>query len=433
MTPLTTTRTIIAAAALVAAASESPSGRVANLAVQGRSNANPAITANGRFVAITWGATTKEGATDIYAAASPDGGRTFGSPARVNDATSQASLSGEQPPRVALVPRPGQTPAIVVMWTVKTTAGTRLLSARSDDGGRSFMRPEALPGSDAPGNRGWHATATDRDGHVVAVWLDHRETATGATGTASTMPAGHQHDAHGAQPTDGVARAQRSKLFFARLGDAPSVQALTGGVCYCCKTTIAAGADGAIYAAWRHVYPGSIRDIAFTVSRDGGRRFAAPVRVSEDRWVLDGCPENGPAMVVDGRGRIHVVWPTLVSGSRPGDEPTLALFYATSTDGRRFTAKQRIPSEGVPRHPQLALGARGVLVTWDEQANGRRRIALARGTVDDSGLVRFVRQAIVDPQPGGHPVLATTAEGAVLAWTSGGTGQTVLRIERLPS
>jgi len=34
------------------------------------------------------------------------------------------------------------------------------------------------------------------------------------------------------------------------------------------------------FAAWRHVYPGNIRDIAFTVSRDGGRtlrnRFASP-------------------------------------------------------------------------------------------------------------------------------------------------------------
>src|ERR1700710_3157521 len=94
------------------------------------------------------------------------------------------------------------------------------------------------------------------------------------------------------------------------------------GVCYCCKTSLVTGDDGSLYAAWRHVYPGNIRDIAFTVSRDSGRTFADPVRVSDDRWVLDGCPENGPAMAIDGRNRVHIVWPTLVSGSTAGGEPT---------------------------------------------------------------------------------------------------------------
>ena len=48
-----------------------------------------------------------------------------------------------------------------------------------------------------------------------------------------------------------------------------SARALTSGVCYCCKTSLAI-ADGSVYAVWRHVYPGNMRDIAFTVSRDGG-------------------------------------------------------------------------------------------------------------------------------------------------------------------
>ena len=72
------------------------------------------------------------------------------------------------------------------------------------------------------------------------------------------------------------------------------------GVCYCCKVAMATAADGAIIAAWRHVYAGNIRDIAFTISRDGGRTFAAPQRLSEDRWQLAGCPDDGPALAVDG-------------------------------------------------------------------------------------------------------------------------------------
>jgi hypothetical protein len=162
---------------------------------------------------------------------------------------------------------------------------------------------------------------------------------------------GQEHTGHAGPAADGSARAQLSKLYFGRLDGSVAPRALTGGVCYCGKTAVAAGSDGSLFAAWRHVYPGNVRDIAFTASRDGGRTFAAPVRVSDDQWVLDGCPENGPAMAVDGLNRVHMVWPTLVSGSTAGSEPTLALFYAVSTDGRQFTPRERIPTEGLPRHP----------------------------------------------------------------------------------
>jgi hypothetical protein len=48
-----------------------------------------------------------------------------------------------------------------------------------------------------------------------------------------------------------------------------------------------------------------MRDIAFAKSSDGGRRFGPLVKVSEDNWELNGCPEDGPAMAADGAGVIH--------------------------------------------------------------------------------------------------------------------------------
>src|SRR5262249_7114125 len=145
---------------------------------------------------------------------------------------------------------------------------------------------------------------------VYAVWLDHREMADG------TVAASH-HEHHAEGKPDGVAMAQKSKLYIASLDGAFAPRAVTRGVCYCCKTAIVAGADGAIFAAWRHVYPGNVRDIAFTLSRDGGKSFAAPIRVSEDKWVLEGCPDDGPAIAVDAAGRVHIVWPTLITEDRP--------------------------------------------------------------------------------------------------------------------
>lgn len=393
------------------------------LAISGMANATPSIAASGDFVAVAWGATDANGSTDVYAAVSLDGGVTFGEPVRVNDEDGDASLNGEQPPRVALVPRSEGEPVIAVVWTAKNAEGTTLLLSRSQDGGQSFGRDFVVPGTEAAGNRGWHSIAV-ADGRVHTLWLDHREMAAGSDVATSH----HEHAASAEGTRDGVAMAQKSKLYIASTDGAVAARAITGGVCYCCKTTFAAGTNNSLYAAWRHVYAGNIRDIAFTLSRDGGRTFAAPIRVSEDGWVLDGCPENGPSMVVDGE-QVHVVWPTLV-GATAADSETLALFYAMSRDGQTFTPRQQIPTEGVPRHVQIAMVPGGtVVLAWDEATNGTRRVATARGTPDATGQVKFQRDT-TDSAEGTYPVLATTANAVVTAWTSGSPTDSVIRVER---
>jgi hypothetical protein len=401
-----------------------------SLGVRNRSNANPSIAAQGQFVVVVWGASAQGSSPDVYAGISRDGGRTFGAPLRVNDGAGDVRLSGEQPPRVALVTAAGRDPSITVVWTATSADGTRLMTARSDDGGASFTSAAVVPGANAPGNRGWESIAADRDGHLSVVWLDHRELADGS-GHAGPAPHHHGHQ-HGGHPgaRDGMGRAQLSKLYFGRLDGSIRATALTGGVCYCCKTSLAAGSDGSLYAAWRHVYPGNVRDIAFTVSRDGGRTFARPGRVSEDQWILDGCPENGPAISVDEHQRVHVVWPTVVSGS--DREPALALFYSSTTDGRRFSRRQAIPISGVPRHPQLVMNKRAVLlIAWDEQANGTRRIVAAEGASDGRDGVRFTRVAIGGDERGEYPMVSSVDDAFVIAWTSGAPAQSVIRVDRV--
>jgi hypothetical protein len=399
-----------------------------DLGVKGRSNAYVSLAAAGSRVALAWGASSQGGRTDVYAAVSRDDGRSFGAPVRVSGMAG-ASFSGEQPPRIALVPHAGGEASIVVVWTAKSPGGTKLLSTRSDDGGRMFSEPSLVAGSDGPGNRGWESIAADSEGRVAAIWLDHRELA--STSGAPMTHAAHQHEAGHAGHDDGAMRAQLSKLFFGRVG-ASGAQSITGGVCYCCKTAMAVDGSGGIYAAWRHVYSGNVRDIAFSMSADGGRTFAGPVRVSPDNWVLDGCPENGPSLAVDDHRRIHIVWPTLMAGVTESSDPTLGLFYAASADGRAFTPRQRIPTEGVPRHPQIIAGSRGeILVAWDEQANGTRRVVLAKGTVDEGGRVQLGRQIIDDMASASYPVLARGDRGALVAWTGGPAGQTTIRVAQV--
>jgi hypothetical protein len=384
------------------------------LAVPGRSNATPTAAADGPFVVVAFSATTAAGTADIFAAVSGDGAKTFGAPVRVNNVEGDARTNGEQPPRVVLSRRQDGPPAVTIVWTTKGTAGTRLVSARSLDGGRSYSPAAAIPDSDAAGNRGWHNLLARRDGSVFAIWLDHREMADHAMAGAPN----HEHGP--GQKMDGVAMAQQSKLYIGAIDGSVAPHPVTGGVCYCCKTAIAEGANGAIVAAWRHVYPGNFRDIAFTISTDGGRTFAAPARISEDRWMLEGCPDDGPAMVVDGHNTIHIAWPTVVRDEKSG-EPTLAIFYTKSTDGRTFAPRTRIPTAGVAHHPQAVLDGHGQpLIAWDESGDGARRIVVASGP-------SFKRRVIGDGS-GVYPSLASAAGGTVAAWTSAQPSGSVIRV-----
>jgi len=393
--------------------------------IEQRTNANVSVDARRDLVAIAWAA-TGSGATDVYAAVSRDGGRTFAPPARVNDVPGAANVGGEQPPRVAIVEHDGPS-WIDVMWTAKSRAGTRLMTSRSIDGGRSFARASIVPGSDAKGNRGWESMTAMAPGRVLRIWLDHRGLADESGGAA--MPHnGQAHTGHG--DADGVSRAQLSKLYFSGSDDtAAGPRAIASGVCYCCKTALATARDGSIYAAWRHVYPGNVRDIAFTMSKDGGRTFAAPVRVSNDDWVLDGCPENGPSIAADAKGTVHIVWPTLVKGS--GADPALALFYATTSDGKTFSPRKQIPTDGTPRHPQVAVNREGrVLIAWDEQLAGSRRVVVDEATPADGGA-RFNNLAIVDGERDDYPAVAGVEHGFVVAYTSSTKTDSTIRVLNL--
>ena len=410
-----------------------PRADVTRLAVPGASNEYVTLASAGDLVAATWAATPKDGETAIYAAVSNDRGRTFGNPVRV---TTHADVGGEQPPRVVIAPSVARTASeVVVVWTAKSPDGTRLFTARSRDAGRTFSAPVVLAGTTAAGNRGWESMTVDATGHPVVTWLDHRQA------VASAETSHHHHDMSAAasppvgralpgppgeadkpRPTSdtaaaeqSVARAATSRIYVGSTDGGVPVQGLIHGVCYCCKTAIAAAPNGDLMLAWRHVYSGGYRDIAFSMSRDSGRTFSTPVRISSDGWQIAGCPEDGPALAIDADRRAHVVWPTLV---RENGREVMALFHAVTTNGEVFSGRTRLPAGDSAFHPQAVVTGTGELVSaWDEGSAGTRRIRLAHGRIDGTGSVRFA--AIDDLNAtGDHPALAIVPDGVVVAWAS---------------
>jgi hypothetical protein len=401
------------------------------LGVPGRANANVSMAAAGDVIAAAWSAALDSGLADVYAAVSRDGGTTFSTPVRVNSVAGDVRVNGEQPPRLALRERQGRAPEVAVIWTTKGASGTKLVTAISTDAGATFGPTSTVPGTDTVGNRGWEGLGAGPGGRFFSVWLDHRRLAQqeaqvagehrhGAAANGSTMASGSK--------TDGVAMAQLSQLYVAPIDGSIAPVAVTGGVCYCCKTAIAAAGQNALYVAWRHVYPGNLRDIAFSASRDGGRTFAPPVRVSEDKWQIEGCPDDGPSMAVDAAGRIHIVWPSVVTEN---GGPVKALFHAVSLDGQKFSARVRLPTEGQANHPQLTIDRAGrLLAIWDESGRGTRHLASAGGTPDGQGRVAFARSAGVS-EVGTYPVVVPRARGALAAWTAGEPTRSLIKISAI--
>jgi hypothetical protein len=370
-------------------------------------NATPSLAVAGRTVAAVW-TTSKDGAGNVYLAMSRDSGATFSAPRRVNDQEGDASANNEQPPRVALSGS-ASAPTITVVWSKRNEEGPQrarrdaVRMARSTDGGRTFSPARFVHDPAVSGARGWESLAVGSDGSVHAVWLDGRDA--GRKMAEHAKQSGMPHK--GQPPQD---------IYYGTIApDGRITESLIAtGVCFCCKTAVAVDTRGTIYAAWRHIFPGSMRDIAFATSTDGGRSFASAVRVSDDKWELNGCPEDGPTIAVDRSGVIHIAWATVVNDG----EPRKALFYATSRDGKTFSARAPVPVAGAvtPGHPQLTLTAdEGVAIAWDEVVAGVRRVAFTR--VSRTGAFQ-PSQILSGDESASNPVV-TSADGSVLvAWTS---------------
>jgi hypothetical protein len=419
----------VVAALSGAPAAQGPAASGVTLGVPGRANAAPWIASQGRFVAVAWGAQLS-GKWDVFVATSDDEGTTFTAPVQVNTVAGDGRVGGEIPPRVALyAPAGASRPEVVVAWNAKDR-GTEIKIARSRDFGRTFAAPQSLQAPGAAGDRGWHALTVDATGAAHVVWLDHRGLAE-AKSAAAAPAAGHGAMNHGAaEEHDGVAMAMKSRLHYAVVtaDGARAEQMLAPGVCYCCKTALLPTSRG-VLAAWRHVYAGNMRDIAFTWLGSPSAA-SAPARVSEDRWSINGCPDDGPALALGAGERAHIVWPTVI----PGDEPVGAIFHAAMAGGQSFGPRQRVPTLGAPKpsHPQIAIdGAGRAFIAWDEMQAGVRTAAMVTATEGATGALTFDTPVALAPGgPTQYPVMAPLARGVAVAWVSGPPTSGTIRVER---
>ena len=355
-------------------------------------------------------------ASDLRFARSTDGGRTFEPAVTVND-----DAGG----------RPSSHTFHDVLVAPDGTVWVSWLDSRVRDAERARRNPDPAPSSSSAesiGSTESRSSGSGSTGSTVSRSTESRSTGSGSTGsTASRSTESRSTGPHSGQAKGGHGGGMKedptlpgAEIRVARSTDGgktfgPSL-VVDGGVCPCCRTSLAVGADGSLYVAWRKVFAGDVRDVVVARLAPGAAAFSAPATVHDDRWVFNACPHAGPSVAVDVRGRLHVAWYT-------GKDGRQGLWHAVSADGGRTFAAPKPLLAGAwvpPSQVKLAADGDGVLAAWDDRRAADGALTVARLRADGPGSPQTV--------PGGRsPALDLRAGAGLLAWHQGES----VRVRRL--
>jgi hypothetical protein len=242
-----------------------------------------------------------------------------------------------------------------------------------------FGKPIVL-NEDTKGSRGFEGIGVAADGSLVAAWIESGPT---------------------------------SRTRVARIGvdGTRESRVLDERSCPCCRLAVATDATGSVALLWRDESEASVRDMVVSFA-EADTAFSAPVRVSDDRWVLEACPHRGGALAFAPDGRVAVAWYTEGKIGRP------QLLLAVG-DANGFGAPLAIHRDAVSQPDRVALAldrdGRGI-VLWERRTAVRSEIAARAISADGArlGPVRVVSQTL----HAGHPQVRVSPTGRfVAAWS----------------
>lgn len=295
---------------------------------------------------VAWVDHNANNQSDVMLARFDSDGAPIGSAVRVNQDAGVATAWRGDPPSVAITDR-----AVYVLWTARVESqgknGTDLYFSVSHDQGKTFSAAVKVNDDKVPGAHGMHSLAVANDGRIYVAWLDERNV---QTPKPSSQAGGHHMESN-------------RELFVSDSNDGGKTfsanRKVAENACPCCKTALVVSPDGTLYASWRHVLPGDFRHIAVASSSDNAAHFSAPVIVSDDKWVLHGCPVSGASLSVAANGTLRVVW------FAAGEAGAAGLYFAETHDkGRTFSPRTLLTQETVKGTPALATGNDRVVAIW---------------------------------------------------------------------
>lgn len=208
------------------------------------------------------------------------------------------------------------------------------------------------------------------------------------------------------------------------------------------QPTIQIAPDGTIYVGWNLLVKNETRagnDLMLSVSSDGGKTFATPVKVNDDSVPashgMHGLAINGDTVYVAWLDERYLIKQSKSAGAshHKGVEPDAELYFAVSNNGgKTFSANKKIGSQICPCcKVQTALDASGKLyISWRQVLDGNLRHIAVASTAD--GGKTFTERTIVSDDKwemnacpvSGAPMLVGDDGRLNIAWfTAGEAGE----------
>ena len=214
----------------------------------------------------------------------------------------------------------------------------------SNDSGNTWSE-SAAPHLDGTATEHGFVTLYPNDAEIGALWLDGRNMAE----DHAEMESSGEHEVSG--------MTLRSATITPTL-EIKHMQLVDDLTCDCCQTDVAIGPEGPV-AVYRNRDSDETRDIY--VARSIAGQWTEGEKISNDGWVIAGCPVNGPAIAVDGDA-LAVAWFTAA-----GDRPTVKMAFSSNA-GVEFSSP---------------------IIIDDDKPTGRVDIALLD---DDRAIVSWLRK-----------------------------------------
>ncbi len=256
----------------------------------------------------------------------------------------------------------------------------QVLTAYSDDLGASWSAATSPHSDGTPTEHGFVSSYAAAGGTGV-VWLDGRNT-----------------------PDQGM--TLRSAVLSA--GGIPSDETVIDDwVCDCCQTDVAITDSGPI-AIYRDRTRDEVRDIYIARQLEG--LWQSGTAISNDGWVIAGCPVNGP--VIDAAGkRVVAAWFTAAN------QKSKVQSAISTNSGKSFSEAIEITSTNATGHVGVALiDAHSYAVSWMETDKDGDYVVKLRALTSDGqkGPVRIVGRTSLAQNV---PQLIRVKNNMILAWT----------------
>jgi len=275
----------------------------------------------------------------------------------------------------------GEGGALLAHWLRRSAGGGHAYDvelARSVDDGETWTRLGKLHDDETATEHGFVSIVPEGDA-FRAIWLDGRATA------------------------EGGPMSLRSATIGEEVGPGTVID---DDVCSCCQTDLVHTARGPI-AVYRDHAAAEIRDVSLV--RRSGEGWSTPRSVHDDRWVIAGCPVNGPAAGFSG-GDLAVAWFTAAA-----DQARVKVAFSGDC-GDSFGAPVILDDDRPIGRVAITMAESGAVVAWLARSGNRAAVSLRLVTPDGEQGETLVLGKTGSSRSSGFPRMVRHGDELVVAW-----------------